>query len=245
MDTHLRNGPTSARATAENAAGPAAEMLGQLVGQFAHDLNNLLATTLIGVELTAQLNENPRASKLLAGAIESIQRQQQLIGAMARAAQACERAEAIDVHALIEACSGELREAVGPDGLELRLDAAHAQIRCDARFLRAALLHLAANARTSMPGGGRFLLTTRNRGALDGRLPEREFLLLTAADVGQGMNDDVRRRAFDAFFSSREDANGLGLTQVRDTVRRAGGSITLETAQGQGTSIHLAFPLLA
>lgn len=244
MDARPPNRSASVLA-AENAAGPAAEMLGQLVGQFAHDLNNLLATTLIGVELSAQINQDPRTSRLLAGAIESIHRQQQLIGTMARAAQACERAEAVDVHALIDAESGDLREAVAPCALELRLEAERARIRCDVRFLRMALLHLTANARASMPQGGRLLLATSNRDARGSEPPDRAFLQLTVADAGHGMDDDVRRHAFDAFFSSREGASGLGLTQVRDTLRRAGGSVTLETAPGQGTSIHLAFPLLA
>lgn len=244
MDACLPNRPASVLTTG-NAAAPAAEMLGQLVGQFAHDLNNLLATTLIGVELTAQISTDPRAAHLLAGAIESIQRQQQLISAMARAAQACEQAEEIDVHALIEACGDDLRQAVAPCGFELRLDAADARIRCDARFLRTALLHLAANARASMAHGGRLLLATGTRDARSSEPVSRAFLLLTASDAGHGMSDDVRRRAFDAFFSSREGAGGLGLTQVRDTVLRAGGSVTLETTPGQGTSIQLAFPLLA
>jgi signal transduction histidine kinase len=242
MDERSPNGTASALLP---ESAPAAEMLGQLVGQFAHDLNNLLATTLIGVELSAQINQDPRASRLLAGAIESIQRQQQLIGTMARASQACERAEAVDVHALIEASGDDLREAVAPCTLELRLDAADARTRCDVRFLHMALMHLAANARASMPHGGRLLLATGTREARGSEPPDRRFLQLTVSDAGHGMSDDVRRRAFDAFFSTREGTSGLGLTQVRDTVRRAGGSVTLESAPGQGTSIQLVFPLLA
>lgn len=215
------------------------ETLGQLVGQFAHDLNNLLATALVGVELAAQSDGDARVQELLASVIEAIQRQQALTTAMARAAQSCEHAASVDAHALIEACSDEMRVVLGVATLELQLDAANSRIRCDPGFFRVALLHMAANARASMPNGGRLLLATRNRtppGTGAGQL------LLSAVDSGSGMSEDVRRQAFDVFFSTRGGA-GLGLAQVRDTVRRSGGSVVLDTVPGQGTAITLVLPL--
>lgn len=236
MDARSRNVPAPVQ---ETAAAPTLETLGQLAGQFAHDINNLLSSVRVGVELAVQAGDGERARALLAGALEAIARQSAFTAAMAQAAQRCERAVVLDAHALIEACRDDLHAVLGTGELELRLDAADARIRCDAGFLRTALLHLAANARAAMPHGGRLLLATRNRGG-DGT--ERDFLRLAAVDSGGGMADDVRRRACESFFSTH-GASGLGLAQVRDTVRRAGGSLAVESVPGQGTSVVLTFPL--
>lgn len=240
MDARHRN--ASAPAPEEDGV-PALETLGQLAGQFAHDLNNLLGRILVGVELAARSGNDERVRGLLAGVIEAIRHQRDFTTAMAQAAGRCEQAVALDAHALIEACSDELRAVLGTAALELRLDAADARIRCDPRFLRTALLHLAANARTAMPESGRLLLATCNGEARSSDAEQRGVLLLSAVDSGSGMTDEVRRRAFESFFSTRDGAAGLGLVQVRDTARRAGGSVSVETVPGQGTAIRLAFPL--
>lgn len=237
MDARSRNVPAPVQ---DAAAAPALETLGQLAGQFAHDINNLLSSVRVGIELAAQIDDGERARALLASALEAIRRQSAFTAAMAQAARRCERAVVLDAHALIEACRDDLCAVLGAAELELRLDAAHPRIRCDPGFLRVALLHLASNAGAAMPHGGRLLLTTRNRG---GDAAERDFLRLAAVDSGGGMADDVRRRAFESFFSTRDGADGLGLAQVRDTVRRGGGSVVVETVPGQGTSVVLTFPL--
>lgn len=231
--------PQAAAPVTEPVAVPALATLGQLAGQFAHDLNNLLSSVLVGVELAGQLHGDARARALLESAAEAIRRQSDFTAAMAQAAQNCERAAVFDAHALIQSCAPDLRALLDPVLLELRLDAARAHVRCDRGFLRTALLHLAANARAAMPQGGRLLLATRNR---DDAAGGKDFLRLSVVDSGGGMSEDVRRRAFDSFFGTR-GSGGLGLTQVRDTARRAGGSVALESAAGQGTSVVLTLPL--
>lgn len=242
MDARHRN---ASAPSAEAAGAPALETLGQLAGQFAHDINNLLGRILVGVELAARDESDGRVRELLVGVVETIRHQRNFTTAMAQASGRCERAVVLDAHALIENCSDDLRAVLGTVSLELRLDAASARIRCDPRFLRTALLHLAANARTAMPASGRLLLATRNRDAQGIEGKGRRVLLLTAVDSGSGMTDEVQRRAFESFFSTRQDACGLGLVQVRDTVRRVGGTVTVETVPGQGTAVNLAFPLEA
>ena len=221
-----------------------AETLGQLVGQMAHDLNNLISTMLISIELAARSPTDPRTSRLLESALQSIRQQRDLTTAMARAAHACERSAPLDLHAEIEAAADAVCAALGNVELELRLDAAESRIRADARFLRAALVHLAANASASMPEGGRFVLATRNVAAPAVALPEGEFVLLQAVDTGSGMSEETSSSACDLFYSTQRFALGLGLAQVRDTVRRAGGSIRLDTAPGKGTIVAIAFPLV-
>jgi signal transduction histidine kinase len=65
---------------------------------------------------------------------------------------------------------------------------------------------------------------------------------ITIADEGEGMSDEVRRRACDPFFTKRKDGVGLGLTYVQRIVELHGGELTLESEAKKGTRVHIDLP---
>lgn len=67
---------------------------------------------------------------------------------------------------------------------------------------------------------------------------------LVITDNGEGMPADVARRAFDLFFTTkpRGMGTGLGLALVRSVAEQAGGTATLQSAPGKGTSVQLLLP---
>lgn len=217
------------------------ETLGQLVGQLAHDFNNLLAAALVGVELATEGSDG-HSRALLTSTIDTLARQRELTDSMSRAARACVQSRIVDLHALLEDCRGTLEAAAAPLALDYRLEAHAAAVRCDALFLQRALLHIAHNARAAGGEGGTLRIETRNEPARDAAGSENGRLVLSASDDGAGMAEPVRARAFELFYTTHE-APGLGLPQVRDTMRRAGGTALLESREGQGTCVQLSFPL--
>jgi len=226
------------RDTARHA--PSAETLGQLVGQMAHDLNNLVATALIGVELAASEPGTPRSRELLAGVMDAIRRQQALALAMGRIAKAVERPLAFDLHALIDSTAAELRAILGSARLELRLDAGDARIVADPRFVRTALCNLVRHAGATRPEGGTVLLQTAVHVVRRGG-DERRYVRLGAAGAGhEGTGDG---RGFELFAPTPGDPDGLLLTQARDAARRAGGSAALVASAAGGLVVTLDFPL--
>ena len=97
-----------------------------------------------------------------------------------------------------------------------------------------ALLNVIVNAIDAMPKGG--TIVVRTEGARGGALVE-------VVDDGPGMPPDVARRVFEPFFTTKGEAGtGLGLAMVHGCAERHGGSVSLETAEGQGTKIGLWFP---
>jgi signal transduction histidine kinase len=227
-----------------SAAMPSAvKTLGQLVGQFAHDLNNHLAVALTGVELAARVEDREKSRQLLAGALEAIERQRVLIDAMARASLACSHSQPVDVHELLAACRASLADVLAPARLEFRLEAQHAVVLCDASFLRTALVHIALNARRSMHHDGVLAIVTFNGARPNAPSTAPANFLLSATHVGAKLDDEQRRQAFEAFPGGTANPNGLGLAQVRDTARRAGGMASVENIPTGSTSIQLTFPL--
>ncbi len=101
--------------------------------------------------------------------------------------------------------------------------------------IREALLNLVQNALDAMHGGGTLGLSTR---VADGQV------FLEVRDSGIGMSDEVRERAFEPFFTTKGQAGtGLGLAEVYGIAKRHRGRAEIDSVQGQGTTIRLAFPL--
>jgi len=104
--------------------------------------------------------------------------------------------------------------------------------------IREALLNILENALAAMDRGGR--LTIRVRGD-DGHAA------ISIADTGRGMSEEVRRLAFEPFFTTRsaDGGTGLGLSLAQEIVHRYGGTISVESQEGIGTTFALAFPAIS
>jgi signal transduction histidine kinase len=83
---------------------------------------------------------------------------------------------------------------------------------------------------------------------LSGRLQDADHVEIVFSDDGVGMSEDVRRHAFEPFFTTRRNrgGTGLGLHVVYNLVtRRLGGSLRLESEVGRGTTFRIRLPLVA
>ncbi|HEY6943118.1 hypothetical protein [Dokdonella sp.] len=210
---------------------PRVETLGQLVGQFAHDLNNQLAIALASVELATRVDDRDKARQLLTRAVEAIERQRVLLEAMANASAASARPEVCDVHALLE----EARMRT-PGRIVVKPAAADARVLCDRAFLRDALAHLCGHE----PGDGVLTIETSNGFARpSGR--GASLVLLVAPVMPPGR---VAERAF-APFGDEDNERRLGFAQIHDTVRRIGGRADFEPFTDEACGLRLVLPLAA
>ena len=100
--------------------------------------------------------------------------------------------------------------------------------------LREAFTNLIFNAVDAMPNGGVITLHTRH---------EAEKVVFEASDTGTGMEDEVRLRCLEPFFSTKaEHGTGLGLSMVFGIVQRHEGVLEIESARDQGTTFRIRFP---
>ena len=121
-------------------------------------------------------------------------------------------------------------------------------VLADSTQLDLAVLNLCINARDAMPNGGNIRVSAATRFIdSDPELAPGDYLVLTVADDGLGMPEDVRVRAFDPFYTTKGvgKGTGLGLAQVYGIAKQAGGVARIESAAGQGTSVSIYLPSTA
>lgn len=108
--------------------------------------------------------------------------------------------------------------------------------RIDPADLGQVLTHLLVNAAQAIEAAG-----AADR-VITVRIAKRTGQIeLSVSDRGIGMSDEVKGRAFDAYFTTRPGAAGLGLSIVMHILKRAGGTASVESEAGKGSTFTVCF----
>lgn len=119
-------------------------------------------------------------------------------------------------------------------GFELSGIEAMPPLSADPQQLKQVLLNLLLNAIHAMPEGGTVTVDAIN---------EASSKTIHITDTGVGMSDEVLKRIFEPFYTTRLEGTGLGLAIVRKIVEQHGGSIAVTSEPGHGTCFTLSWPL--
>jgi signal transduction histidine kinase/CheY-like chemotaxis protein len=231
------------------------ESLAVLAGGVAHDFNNLLTVILGNADLARA--ESPPESPLrpFLEAIEHAGR---------RAADLCRQMLAfagkgryviapLDLAVVLRDSETVLRSALpSRAALALAVPPSLPPVLGDASQFCQAVVNLVSNASEALSDGEGVVNVSAGR-AFAGRdelaeavvgadLPVGEYVYVDVQDHGGGMTEEVRRRAFEPFFSTKFTGRGLGLSAVLGIVRGHGGALLLTTAPGRGCAVRLLFP---
>lgn len=215
------------------------DLIGQFASGLAHDFNNLL-TAIFGHVALAR-------SRLHAGhpalePLDMVEQAAQQAAAITKALLTFGRKTftnrlPTDLEPLIRDVA-DLLTPLLPPTVRLRVlpaERSPAWVQADPDQLRQVLMNLALNARDAMPQGGELALGVRFRPAADGRGPQ---VGLMVRDTGSGMSPDVQARIFEPFFTTkpRGQGTGLGLSMVHGLVEAHGGTISVASAPGAGST---------
>src|SRR5262249_24455977 len=113
-----------------------------------------------------------------------------------------------------------------------------------------AILNLSLNARDAMPHGGRLIIETANvtvdesEAVTIKELKAGDFIRLSISDTGTGIAPDVLEKVFEPFFTTRGTGRGtgLGLSTIYGFATQSGGTVTVYSEVGKGTTVHLYLP---
>jgi signal transduction histidine kinase len=149
--------------------------------------------------------------------------------------------EDVVVTSLARAAAAGMAASAAARGLDLetRFDESAGKLRGDPRRLRQAVDHLLRNAISYTPTGGRVLLNVSG---------DDDAATITVSDNGVGIPAEEKSRVFDRFHRvtlgqrDGDGALGLGLPLTRQFVEQHGGSVTLASEPGEGTTVIIRLP---
>jgi signal transduction histidine kinase/CheY-like chemotaxis protein len=227
------------------------EAIGQLTGGVAHDFNNLLTPIMGALDMLIRREiGNERERRLIDGALQSAERAKTLVQRLlAFARRQPLQAVAVDLAALVNGMAALIASTVGPQiVVRVELDENLPPASADANQLEMAILNLGVNARDAMPGGGTLTISAGMesvRGAHRSGLVDGNYVRLSVADTGTGMDEATLARATEPFFSTKGvgAGTGLGLSMVHGLAAQLGGGLSIVSAPGQGSAVELWLPV--
>ena len=231
------------------------EAIGRLAAGVAHDFNNLLMIIRGCAELLEHHKDNPQK---IGGYIKQINDATSIAASVVQQLMAFSRKQVTekrsldfnailhDLRTLLPRLLGEDIQIVFTPGPLLEL------VSADRAQIEQIILNLAVNARDAMPSGGKLELATSNvclkmpqieTGGVE--LPPGNYVLLSVADSGMGMDPEVQSHIFEPFFTTKEQGKGtgLGLATVYGIIKENQGFIALNTAPGKGATFKIYFPI--
>lgn len=231
----------------ENDADPTTLGLREL--GLVHDLRNLLQIISSAVQLIdreADAYNSEAVHRLAQSALASVDRATTLSREILVPRTSPDRSRGLVSMATVLATMRDLISlTVGPTvRVDILMSDGIPQVRCDPRQLENCLLNLVVNARDAMPGGGDLRISLfLDEDAVDLATGQYQ-VALKIDDTGHGMPADTLRQVLTPFFTTKPTGRGagIGLSIVRDFAVRFGGSVTIESIVGDGTSVLLRLP---
>jgi PAS domain S-box-containing protein len=219
------------------------ESLGRLAGGVAHDFNNLLMVIMNSAELMEE--SGLERARVIREAAERGTRLTRQLLAFARSEAS--KPDIVDVNDMLAELEEILSRVVRDDvNLVLNLSEGLPPVWMSRDQLEQVIINLVGNARDAMVGEGTITLSTsvatqealRNTG-LTGR-----FCCISVTDDGEGIPPEDIEQIFDPFFTTKKvgEGTGLGLSMALGVAEQAGGTVLVQSVQGQGSTFHVLLP---
>jgi PAS domain S-box-containing protein len=215
------------------------ETVGHLTAGVAHDFNNLLMAIQFGIEFardSVRLGMDPQEQFDMV--LDATQRGADLVRRLSVFSRQQDLdPKVVDPGHLVRQALPLIRTAL-PETIitEVEVNGVISPINVDAGQMENALLNLAINARDAMPDGGSLIfgVSKANAGMVE----------VAVADTGTGMPPEVRAKALEPFFTTKElgKGTGLGLSMVYGFVTQSGGTLEIDSEEGKGTTVRMLFP---
>jgi PAS domain S-box-containing protein len=226
--------------------------MGSLAGGVAHDFNNILMAVQGYAAILQEELGSQRISSEVRKGLGEIVRGTEHATALTKQLLTFGSTDVVegavhDVRETLEEC-GPIIERLVPGGVDLRVlvPPTPAMALIDPARMEQVVMNLALNARDAMPQGG--VLRIEAQVVAAGAAPqaleldEGWYVAIRVSDTGAGMDPEVVARAFEPFFTTRNEGKGMGLSTVYGIVTQAGGKVDLQTEPGEGTTVTVYVP---
>ncbi|MCA9174599.1 MAG: response regulator [Planctomycetales bacterium] len=218
------------------------ESIGTLATGVAHDVNNSLAAIVCFAEVAASsVPKNSPLAEYLAHILDAtVLATGTTKGLLTFSGEEPGEKKSCDLGQVVSSC-GEFLRRILPASVELvlRMPGQATNVVIDQSQIKQVIMNLVVNARDALPSGGVIVLSLEPSSSPPG------YLLLSVADDGVGMSDEVRQRVFDPFFTTKKrgQGTGLGLSIVHGIIEDHGGTVEVVSEVGTGTTIKMMLPI--
>jgi PAS domain S-box-containing protein len=228
------------------------ESIGTLAGGIAHDLNNILAPIMLGVDSLKKKVSTPQEQKILGVIESSARRGSDVVRQVLTFARGTDverkKLELIQIIKELE----KIAKETFPQLIKIKTTVTDDLwiVLGDHTQIYQVLMNLCVNARDAMPDGGKLTIKAENTEIDESytkfNIEAREgpYVVITVADTGTGIPPDVMDKIFDPFFTTKElgKGTGLGLSTVRGIVKSHGGFINVYSELRKGTQFKIYLP---
>ena len=230
------------------------EAIGTLAGGVAHDFNNILWAVQGFAEMSyLEAPEDSQTRSNLSQILKAADRGRDLVRQIMTFSRRTEpQKRPIQLRPSLHEALKLLRASL-PAHIEVRQNIGEeaGAVLADPTQIVQVLMNLCTNAAQALPETGGVLEITLSEEEIDQRratanpdLHQGPYLLLTVRDNGAGMEPSVRDRIFEPYFTTKKhgEGTGLGLAVVHGIVKGHGGTVSVESEPGQGSTFYVYLP---
>jgi len=226
------------------------EAIGQLTGGVAHDFNNLLTPITGSLDMLRRRGlGSEREQYLIDGAYQSAERAKVLVHRLlAFARRQPLQAKPTDIAALVKGLAELIASSMSPQiKLLIKTTDSLPPAKSDPQQLEMAILNLCMNARDAIEGSGTITISADNEKIEADQIPALKsgnYIRLSVADTGKGMDESTLVKAVEPFFSTKGigQGTGLGLSMAHGLASQLGGALTIQSRLGDGTEVSIWLP---
>lgn len=225
------------------------ESLGVMAGGIAHDFNNILGGIMGLTEISLEeLPEGSLVKENLRSVMKSCNRAKNLIKQiMDFSKHDMNNRRALKITSIIEEALVLLRATV-PSNIQIIRDfnVKNDVIIANSEKFYQVILNICTNSLQAMDGDGILKIDLTEISPEDSvaySLKPGHYTKLTVKDTGPGIEEDIKEKIFDPYFTTKEMGSGMGLSISYGIIKKLGGTITVESEIGKGAAFHIFLPL--
>jgi len=221
------------------------ESLGEMSAGLAHEFKNAMAALHGYAQFLQTIDQDERGKAAAEALLQEVRNLSEMITSFLNFSRPEPlQVEDVSIDELLHECAQELQTLAAEQRVNLIIkdspDAAHIQVRADARMLRQALLNLMRNGveathdrQTDRQVSVSYSMELENK---------RQGAQISIADNGSGIPADDLQNIFIPFFTTKSKGHGIGLALAHRVITQHGGTLTAANAPGGGAIFTIRLP---